>query len=135
MATVAPAHQLIAASLANSFDKWATNNTKYKKLYKKMSPDCRKIITTGLSEIRALNPISWDTWWLKEHNRFRSDGVRQEDKRNLSQIMHAFLGEFARGKIEATSKPRTITRKKSGGKATTKQGRTHEDGGDQSATI
>lgn len=97
-----PEHQLIAGALANSFDRWATNHERFGKLYVKMPREVLTIIRTGLGEVEALNPISWDVWWLKEHNRFRKDGIRQDDKRYITQLMHAFLADFHRGKVDTS---------------------------------
>lgn len=112
-------HQLIAAALAQSFHKWAVHHPRFKRMYKSMPPEMMQIIKTGLSEVQALNPISWDTWWLLEHNRFRGKEVRQEHKRNLTQLMHSFLGDFARGKV---NEPDSKTEKKQRRKATPDQG-------------
>lgn len=103
-ATAIPQHQLIAGALAASFDKWASNHPRYKPMYRKMPREVLAIIETGLAEVEALTPMSWDTWWLREHNRFRNSDVRQEHKRYITQLMHSFLGDFARGKVEHGSK-------------------------------
>ncbi len=103
-AVTVPQHQVIAGALTASFDKWATNHDRYRSMYKKMPREVLQIIACGLAEVEALTPMSWDTWWLREHNRFRKDGVRQEDKRYITQLVHSFLGDFARGKVSTGDK-------------------------------
>lgn len=109
-------HDLIAGVIVKSFANWAKKDRAYSRLYKKLPEGTLKIAEDGFREINVHHPYQFDVWWLKNHMRYYRS-YRQEDMKNLYQMVYTFLSIYSRGPIGKGVEDRTATKKNRKAKA------------------
>lgn len=95
--TLAAPASSVAAAMMRSFRHWAENDTKYRRTFRKITPDAIEIVDAALSEMYEYKPFVWNHWWATEHMRFRR--VKGEQTRLVYEIMYEFLGRYCTGKL------------------------------------
>ena len=69
--------------------------------FKKLDDSAFSVINCAFDEMSIYKPGSWDTWWAKEHSRFK---IRGEQQRLLHEILFHFLTDYCYGKLQRDTK-------------------------------
>lgn len=106
-------HSDIVAMLKTALVSWAAKHKAYGPLFKTLSPGALRVIEASLGEMQAIKPGVWDYWWANEHMRFVG-ACQQREMARVHEIMHYFLTDLARGRLEAIEEGRPAGSKASG---------------------
>lgn len=87
----------IADAMLRSFDLWAKNDPRHRRIYKDASDGTKTIIQSSMQEMIDYRPSSFEHWWLKHHMRFRE--FKQSEFVAARAMMYAFLTKYCRGEL------------------------------------
>jgi len=93
---------MLGRVLAQSFKNWASKDSRYKSMYKKLPPDAFTVINDFLLTEENHKPGTYDFWWANEHMRYKGM-VKDEVMRNVHELMYHFLTKYVRGTLKDES--------------------------------
>ena len=93
-------HNDVNEMLKTALASWAAKSRAYGPMFSKLGAGAHEVIGAALDEMRVLKPGMFDWWWANEHMRFAGK-CKQREMSVVHEVMHYFLTDLARGRLEA----------------------------------